>query len=129
MSNPATVVEHVVVLMLENRSFDHMLGWMKSHITSLNGLDGTQWKPGDASNPVVRVSTSNDAGYTDPDIDPSHWTPDVLDQIYSVYKCGTKPPDIPSIGPNATTLKLKTIQSLNVPPICSPFSYRGRLSC
>ena len=32
MSNPATVVEHVVVLMLENRSFDHMLGWMKSHI-------------------------------------------------------------------------------------------------
>lgn len=100
MSNPATVVEHVVVLMLENRSFDHMLGWMKSHIPPLNGLDGTQWNPEDASNPVVRVSTSNDAGYTDPDIDPSHWTPDVLDQIYSVYKCGTKPPDIPSIGPN-----------------------------
>jgi len=42
MSKPATMVEHVVVLMLENRSFDHMLGWMKSHIPSLNGLDGTQ---------------------------------------------------------------------------------------
>jgi len=94
------MVEHVVVLMLENRSFDHMLGCMKSHLPSLNGLDGTQWNPEDASNPVVRVSASNDAGYTDPDIDPSHWTPDVLDQIYSVYKCGTKPPDIPSIGPN-----------------------------
>ena len=94
------IVQHIVVLMLENRSFDHMLGYMKSEIPSLNGLDGTQWNPEDASDPVVRVPVSSDAGYTDPAVDPSHWTPDVLDQIYSVHKCGTKPPGLPGIGPN-----------------------------
>ena len=29
MPNPADIVKHIVVLMLENRSFDHMLGFMK----------------------------------------------------------------------------------------------------
>src|SRR5262249_35407709 len=32
--------------------------------------------------------------------DPSHWTPDVLDQVYSTYKCGTIPPALPPVGPN-----------------------------
>lgn len=100
MPNPVAIVQHIVVLMLENRSFDHMLGYMKSEIPSLNGLDGTEWNPEDASNPVVKVPVSNDAGYMDLAADPSHWTPDVLDQIYSVYKCGTKPPNLPAIGPN-----------------------------
>jgi len=100
MPNPADIVKHIVVLMLENRSFDHMLGYMKSQIPTLNGIDGTQWNPEDASNPVVRVQVSDDAGYLDLVEDPSHWTPDVLDQVYSVYKCGTKQPDLPGIGPN-----------------------------
>ena len=100
MPSPEDIVQHIVVLMLENRSFDHMLGYMKSQIPSLNGLDGTEWNPEDASNPVVKVQVSDDAGYLDLVADPSHWTPDVLDQIYSVYKCGTKPPGLPAIGPN-----------------------------
>jgi phospholipase C len=100
MPNPEDIVQHIVVLMLENRSFDHMLGYMKSEIPSLNGLEGTESNPEDASNPVVKVPVSSDAGYMDLAADPSHWTPDVLDQIYSVYKCGTKPPDLPGIGPN-----------------------------
>ncbi len=100
MPNPADIVKHIVVLMLENRSFDHMLGYMKSQIPTLNGIDGTQWNPEDASNPVVRVQVSDDAGYLDLVEDPSHWTPDVLDQVYSMYKCGTKQPDLPGIGPN-----------------------------
>ena len=100
MPNPADIVQHIVVLMLENRSFDHMLGYMKSQIPSLNGLDGTEWNPEDASNPVLKVQVSSDAGYMDLVEDPSHWTPDVLDQIYSVYKCGTQPPGLPAVGPN-----------------------------
>jgi len=100
MPDPTAVVQHIVVLMLENRSFDHMLGYMKSQIPSLNGLDDTEWNSEDASNRVVRVRVSNDAGYRYLEVDPSHWTPDVLDQIYSVYKCGTKPPELPGIGPN-----------------------------
>ncbi len=96
----SSVIQHVVVLMLENRSFDHMLGYMKAEIPALDGIDGTQWNPEDASNPVVRVLASNDAGYLDLVADPSHWTPDVLDQVYSVYKCSTTPPNLPAVGPN-----------------------------
>ena len=94
------IIQNVVVLMLENRSFDHMLGYMKAENPALDGIDGTQWNPEDASNPVARVPVSNDAGYLDFVADPSHWTPDVLDQVYSVYKCGTKPPQLPGVGPN-----------------------------
>lgn len=32
-------IEHVVVLMLENRSFDHMLGGLKAKITDVDGVD------------------------------------------------------------------------------------------
>ncbi len=31
-------IEHFIVLMLENRSFDHMLGFLKSLHPSLNGI-------------------------------------------------------------------------------------------
>jgi phospholipase C len=91
-------IQHIVVLMLENRSFDHMLGFMKSQMPSLDGLNGTEWNPEDASNPVGRIPVSSDAGYLDLRVDPSHWTPDVLDQIYSTYKCGTNPNHDVSLG-------------------------------
>ena len=32
-------IEHVIVLMLENRSFDHMLGRLRSKFPTLNGID------------------------------------------------------------------------------------------
>ena len=35
----AEPIEHVVVLMLENRSFDHMLGSLKARFPSLDGID------------------------------------------------------------------------------------------
>jgi phospholipase C len=104
--------------MLENRSFDHMLGYMKSQIPNLDGLDGTESNPEDASNPnSARVLVSNDAGYLDLVADPSHWTPDVLDQIYSVYKCGTKPPNLPAVGPNMSFVANYSYRNSNsLPP-------------
>ena len=101
MPDPSAIIQHVVVLMLENRSFDHMLGYMKAENSELNGLDGTEYNLEDASNPAsTQVPVTNDAGYLDLDPDPSHWTPDVLDQVYSTYKCGTTPPNLPPVGPN-----------------------------
>src|SRR5579875_2215418 len=38
-------LRHVVVLMLENRSFDHMLGCLKARNAKIDGLDGTQAIP------------------------------------------------------------------------------------
>jgi phospholipase C len=116
MHGPAIVPQHLVVLMLENRSFDHMLGYMKPQIPSLDGLDGSEWNPEDASNPTARVPVSNDAGYLDLDVDPSHWTPDVLDQIYSVYKCGTKPPALPVVGANMSFVANYSYRNANSLP-------------
>ncbi len=40
-------IRHIVVLMMENRSFDHMLGYLKRDgLPDVNGLDGTESNPG-----------------------------------------------------------------------------------
>jgi phospholipase C len=39
-------IKHIVVLMMENRSFDHMLGYLKQFgMPEVNGLDGTETNP------------------------------------------------------------------------------------
>jgi phospholipase C len=46
-------IEHVVVLMLENRSFDHMLGYLKlKHGLAIDGLTGCETNPGENGSPV-----------------------------------------------------------------------------
>lgn len=74
------VIKHLVVLMLENRSFDHMLGFMKSPSYALDGLDGTELNRDSTSEPV-RVN--NEARYSgDLPADPSHDFEDVMQQMF-----------------------------------------------
>jgi phospholipase C len=40
-------IQHIVVLMLENRSFDHMLGFMRNTDYPIDGLTGNEWNPRD----------------------------------------------------------------------------------
>jgi phospholipase C len=46
-------IEHIVVLMLENRSFDHMLGFLpkKGNLRSFEGLTGNEYNLLDVTNP------------------------------------------------------------------------------
>ena len=58
------VIEHVVVLMLENRSFDHMLGYLKARHYPIEGLTGDESNPtdlNDVNNPAKRVNVSANA--------------------------------------------------------------------
>jgi phospholipase C len=51
-------IEHIVVLMLENRGFDHMLGWLKPAGPEWNGLTGDEWcpiEPADFADPDLPV--------------------------------------------------------------------------
>ena len=81
----ATAIKHLVVLMLENRSFDHMLGFMQSANYQIDGLDGSQFNRDSVGEPV-KVNT--EAGYSgDLPHDPSHDFEDVMEQMY-----GTKTP-------------------------------------
>lgn len=78
-----TNIEHLVVLMLENRSFDHMLGFLKDQDARINGLKGDEWNY-PAEELLPNVSVSRDAADVhDLDPDPNHEFEHVTDQISS----------------------------------------------
>jgi phospholipase C len=73
-------LKHIVVLMMENRSFDHMLGGLKATNPKINGLTGDEWNP-DAQGNKVKVSpTAEYRGQLKHD--PDHHFPGVDVQIY-----------------------------------------------
>src|SRR5678815_4990066 len=77
-------VEHVVVLMLENRSFDHVLGWLKSEDPRIDGLSGSESNPVLVGSPMTsRIRGSNQADWDVPvPFDPPHEYPDVTEHIF-----------------------------------------------
>src|SRR5262249_536934 len=75
-------IKHIVVLMMENRSFDHMLGYFKPAQGTLDVLQGSETNP-DLSD--RRIAVSPLAGYrNDLDTDPAHGFLDVNEQIFGV---------------------------------------------
>jgi phospholipase C len=80
MSAGTDNLKHIVVLMMENRSFDHMLGFAQSPTWRIDGLRGTETNQ-DSANGIAQVS--NDAGYAgDFTPDPGHSVYDTLTQLY-----------------------------------------------
>ncbi|CAL9099155.1 unnamed protein product [Musa textilis] len=75
-------IRSVVVLVLENRSFDHMLGWMKQSINpSIDGLTGRECNPHSTDDPKSQlICVSDDAQFVDPD--PGHSFEDVVQQVF-----------------------------------------------
>jgi phospholipase C len=78
--NPADPVHHVIVLVLENRSFDHLLGSLKSLYPQLEGID------------PANLGINNDGPTAYPQkpgalfqlpygVDPKHELPDVAEQM------------------------------------------------
>ncbi len=77
----APTFDHLVVLMLENRSFDHMLGFLKSAEYRVDGLTGAETNPSADDGSDVRVSPDAvAAGDLTPD--PGHDFVDVNVQIF-----------------------------------------------
>jgi len=75
-------IDHVIVLMLENRSFDHMLGFTRQAGYDINGLDGSQSNPVDPAQPGgTRVKVSAEADSILPQ-DPGHQVSDVNVQLF-----------------------------------------------
>jgi len=81
-------IRHVVALMLENRAFDHLVGFLESPSYAINGLSGNEVNPQDCAvpvSPLVKV-TRNAPNTTSPD--PGHELPDVNVQLV----CADPPP-------------------------------------
>ncbi len=71
-------IEHVIVLMLENRSFDHMLGYLPG-VDELTGKEYNRIDPADLASGKVYVN--NAAAYISP-VSPAHDIPSVHTQLY-----------------------------------------------
>jgi phospholipase C len=77
-------LKHIVVLMMENRSFDHMLGFAATPDWQIDGLTGQEANR-DSTGEIARVS--NDARYSgDFTPDPGHALFDTLTQLYGDAK-------------------------------------------
>jgi phospholipase C len=74
------VLKHIVVLMMENRSFDHMLGALKSKDPRIDGLTGNESNPDTAGNAAKVQPLAQFQGQLDPD--PDHHFPAVDLQIF-----------------------------------------------
>lgn len=73
-------LKHIVVLMMENRSFDHMLGSLQADDPRIDGISGTFSNPDTNGNPVPEKPLAEFQSQLDPD--PDHHFPGVDLQIF-----------------------------------------------
>jgi phospholipase C len=65
-------LKHIVVLMMENRSFDHMLGYMKQQVAGIDGLNGNESNPDTAAPPKDVAVQPAAAAQAELNPDPDH---------------------------------------------------------
>jgi phospholipase C len=88
-------LEHIVVLMMENRSFDHMLGALTAQYPKIDGLTGNEANP-DSTGAMIKVA--DDAEYQSQlDPDPDHHFPAVDLQIFGGVTAAQNPARQPNM--------------------------------
>jgi phospholipase C len=87
-------IKHIVVLMMENRSFDHMLGYLKrgspghEPIPEVDGLNGDEWNEDDRGQKITvyplpenRIAFHQPNKPFDESLDPKHGRSSVAEQL------------------------------------------------
>jgi phospholipase C len=100
--NQLSSIQHIVQVMLENRSFDHMLGFLYPGKTGPNGvpfegLTGTESNPDGNGNPVTvyQIDVTQPNAYFLPGADPGEGYANTNSQLF-----GTGSPPTPPIATN-----------------------------
>ena len=75
-------IQYVVVLMLENRSFDSLLGKLNASSPNFNGLSGTESNSFGTSTYRARNDLPSDGSFAIPTPDPGESYADITEQIY-----------------------------------------------
>jgi phospholipase C len=83
-------LKHVVVLMMENRSFDHMLGALKATHSNIDGLTGTESNPDTTGAQINVQPLAQYQSQLDPD--PNHHFAAVNLQIFNSTQHGPPQP-------------------------------------
>ncbi|VFQ83347.1 unnamed protein product [Cuscuta campestris] len=97
-------IKTVVVLVMENRSFDHMLGWMKQKVNpEIDGVDGSQFNPISTADPnSPRLFFGKESHLVDPD--PSHSFEAIREQIFGSNHSSTDPPPMNGFAQQAAAV-------------------------
>jgi phospholipase C len=87
-------IDHIVVLMLENRSFDSMLGALLPKSETFDGLAGTETNPGPDGTPIQVWSNTgtDDPTMRIPDPDPGELWTDINTQLFGTPAVVTPAP-------------------------------------
>ncbi|XP_041998917.1 non-specific phospholipase C2 [Salvia splendens] len=97
-------IKTVVVLVMENRSFDHMLGWMKKLNPEINGVDGSQSNPLNTKDPnSKRLSFGDQSHFVDPD--PGHSFQAIREQIFGSNDTSATVPPMNGFAQQAASIK------------------------
>src|SRR3984957_14791197 len=106
MANQLSAINHIVVLMLENRSFDHMLGLLYSASGNVSpagqpfdGLTGKESNPGTDGSPVAvfPIAAAEPNAYFMPGADPGEGYAATNSQLF-----GSTTPPVPPVANNSS---------------------------
>lgn len=110
-SAAASPIKTVVVLVMENRSFDHMLGWMKRLNPEINGVDGSESNPLNTTDPKSsRVVFGDRAHFVDPD--PGHSFQAIREQIFGSENTSADPAPMNGFAQQARSMDPNMTQSV-----------------
>lgn len=117
-------IKTIVVLVMENRSFDHMLGWLKRLNPEIDGVTGHEWNLINARDPnSERVYFKDDAEFVDPD--PGHSFQAIREQIFGCNSASVEPAPMSGFAQQAETMEAgfsRTVMSGFRPEIVSSFT-------
>ncbi|XP_047162435.1 non-specific phospholipase C2 [Vigna umbellata] len=106
-------IKTVVVMVMENRSFDHMLGWMKRLNPAINGVTGSESNPLSVTDPnSKRFFFKDQAHYVDPD--PGHSFQAIREQIFGSNDTSANPPPMNGFAQQAFSMDNTSHMSENV---------------
>jgi phospholipase C len=112
-THAASPIKTVVVLVMENRSFDHMLGWMKKINPEINGVDGSEWNALSVTDPTSkRFFFDDQSHYVDPD--PGHSFQAIREQIFGSDKTSANPAPMNGFAQQAYSMDNTTKMSHSV---------------
>jgi len=109
-------IKNVVVLMMENRSFDHMLGWLHQVNPEIDGLTGNEYNALDASDPSSPRVYVNQHGFDVAPDDPNHDFNSTTEQIFGFHKPTSQParPKMDGFVQNAYNSNLNTTNIMSM---------------
>lgn len=117
-------IKTVVVLVMENRSFDHMLGWLKRLNPEIDGVTGRESNPLNSTDPKSPlVFFKDNAEFIDPD--PGHSFQEIRIQIFGGNDTSENPAPMNGFAQQAESLAKgfsSTVMSGFRPEIVSSFT-------